>query len=412
VTEERVAARLYSLLAALTGASTVEAVADAVLTEGVTALGADGGGMLLATDENQIIVPGAVGYEQVVVDRLRAESPSAELPAAFALRTGQPVWVENEADRDARFPELAGIEEGTASICAVPLEVNGRRIGALRFSFSEAKVFDESERRFVFTLAGQCAQALDRAQQYTTRLEASKRLQRSLLPPELPRIPTLEVAAGYSPLGSGLEIGGDFYDAWQVGDRWAFAIGDVGGSGLETAALTAQVRFTLRALTISTTSPKEVVELLDASLLSSAEAWGDEERFCTAIFGFVSVREAGVTLQMAGGGHPPPVVRRADGRVEELAPLGSLLGMLDEAEVGERTLSLSAGDCLLLFTDGLAEARRDREQFGTERIVETFARAPLDAKGVVAATQQAVLAFSEGSLGDDLAILVFRVRPQ
>jgi serine phosphatase RsbU (regulator of sigma subunit) len=80
--------------------------------------------------------------------------------------------------------------------------------------------------------------------------------------------------------------------------------------------------------------------------------------------------------------------------------------------VGERTLSLSAGDCLLLFTDGLAEARRDREQFGTERIVETFARAPLDAKGVVAATQQAVLAFSEGSLGDDLAILVFRVRPQ
>jgi serine phosphatase RsbU (regulator of sigma subunit) len=212
-------------------------------------------------------------------------------------------------------------------------------------------------------------------------------------------------------LGSGLEIGGDFYDAWQVGDRWAFAIGDVGGSGLETAALTAQVRFTLRALTISAASAKEVVELLDASLSSSAEAWSDEERFCTAIFGFVSVREAGVILEMAGGGHPPPVVRWADGRVEELSPLGSLLGMLEEPEVSQRTLSLRPGDTVLFFTDGLVEARREREQFGPERVVEAFAHAPQDAKGVVASTQQAVLAFAGGSLGDDLAILVFRVRP-
>lgn len=411
MTEERVAARLYSLLAALTGASTTEAVANAVLTEGVAALGASGGGILLAANEEQIIVPGVVGYEQVLVERLRAESRDAELPAAFALRSGQAVWIENEAERDRRFPLLAGLEEGTVAMCAAPLEVNGRRIGALRFSFSQAKVFDDSERRLALILAGQCAQALDRAQQYAARLEASKRLQRSLLPPELPRIPSLEVAAGYSPLGSGLEIGGDFYDAWQVGDRWAFAIGDVGGSGLETAALTAQVRFTLRALTISAASAKEVVELLDASLSSSAEAWSDEERFCTAIFGFVSVREAGVILEMAGGGHPPPVVRWADGRVEELSPLGSLLGMLEEPEVSQRTLSLGPGDTVLFFTDGLVEARREREQFGPERVVEAFAHAPQDAKGVVASTQQAVLAFAGGSLGDDLAILVFRVRP-
>lgn len=411
MTEERVAARLYSLLAALTGASTTEAVANAVLTEGVAALGASGGGILLAANEEQIIVPGVVGYEQVLVERLRAESRDAELPAAFALRSGQAVWIENEAERDRRFPLLAGLEEGTVAMCAAPLEVNGRRIGALRFSFSQAKVFDDSERRLALILAGQCAQALDRAQQYAARLEASRRLQRSLLPPELPRIPSLEVAAGYSPLGSGLEIGGDFYDAWQVGDRWAFAIGDVGGSGLETAALTAQVRFTLRALTISAASAKEVVELLDASLSSSAEAWSDEERFCTAIFGFVSVREAGVILEMAGGGHPPPVVRWADGRVEELSPLGSLLGMLEEPEVSQRTLSLGPGDTVFFFTDGLVEARREREQFGPERVVEAFAHAPQDAKGVVASTQQAVLAFAGGSLGDDLAILVFRVRP-
>jgi serine phosphatase RsbU (regulator of sigma subunit) len=411
MTEERVAARLYSLLGALTGASTTEAVATAVLTEGVAALGASGGGMLLAASEEQIIVPGAVGYEQVLVDRLRAESRDAELPAALSLRTGEPVWIESEAERDVRFPELASIEAGAVSMCAVPLEINGRRIGALRFSFSEPKVFDDDERRFVRTLAAQCAQALDRAQQYSARLEASRRLQRSLLPPELPRISGLEVAAGYSPLGAGLEVGGDFYDAWQVGERWAFAIGDVGGSGPETPALTAQVRFTLRALTVSSADPTEVVRLLDRSLLSSAEAWSDEERFCTVIFGFVSVGDGTVDLDMAGGGHPPPLLRRADRHVDELPPLGSLLGLLDHSEVRGHRVRLGPGDCVLLFTDGLTEARRIRDQFGSERVADTLARAPDDAKGVVSATQQAVLSFAEGSLGDDLAILVLRVRP-
>jgi len=411
MTDERVAARLYSLLGALTGASTTEAVADAVLTEGVAALGATGGGMLLAASEEQMVVPGAVGYEQVLVDRLRAQSRDAELPAALSLRTGEPVWIESEVERDLRFPELAGIEAGTVSMCAVPLEINKRRIGALRFSFSEPKVFDDEERRFVRTLAAQCAQALDRAQQYGARLEASRRLQRSLLPPELPRISGLEVAAGYSPLGAGLEVGGDFYDAWQVGERWAFAIGDVGGSGPETPALTAQVRFTLRALTVSSADPTEVVRLLDRSLSSSAEAWSDEERFCTVIFGFVSVRDGTVDLDMAGGGHPPPLLRRADRHVDELPPLGSLLGLLDHSEVGECRVRLGPGDCLLFFTDGLTEARREKDQFGSERVAETLARAPQDAKGVVSATQQAVLSFAEGALGDDLAILVLRVRP-
>jgi serine phosphatase RsbU (regulator of sigma subunit) len=410
MTDDRVAARLYSLLGALTGASTTEAVANAVLTEGVASLGATGGGMLLAASEEQIVVPGAVGYEQVLVDRLRAQSRDAELPAALSLRTGEPVWIESEVERDLRFPELAGIESGTVSMCAVPLEINRRRIGALRFSFSEPKVFDDDERRFVRTLAAQCAQALDRAQQYGARLEASRRLQRSLLPPELPRISGLEVAAGYSPLGAGLEVGGDFYDAWQVGERWAFAIGDVGGSGPETPALTAQVRFTLRALTVSSADPTEVVRLLDRSLSSSAETWSDEERFCTVIFGFVSVRDGTVDLDMAGGGHPPPLLRRADRHVDELPPLGSLLGLLDHSEVGEYRVRLGPGDCLLFFTDGLTEARREKDQFGSERVAETLARAPQDAKGVVSATQQAVLSFAEGALGDDLAILVLRVR--
>lgn len=110
-------ARLYHLSTALARAATHEAVAAAVLEQGVPALGASGGGVLLATNSDRLLVPGTVGYDEHLVDRLREESPQAELPAAVALRTGQPVWIESRDERDRRFPELAELERRTVSMC-------------------------------------------------------------------------------------------------------------------------------------------------------------------------------------------------------------------------------------------------------------------------------------------------------
>jgi ATP-dependent Clp protease adapter protein ClpS len=156
------AAKLYAVAAALATAGTPEAVAAAVLDDGVAALGAAAGGVMLAAHEDGMAVPGTVGYDEAVVARLRAESRDAELPAAVALRTGTPVWLESQAERDKRFPELAGLESATVSLCAVPLQVQGRRLGALRFSFTEARLFDEDERQFVLALAAITAQAFAR----------------------------------------------------------------------------------------------------------------------------------------------------------------------------------------------------------------------------------------------------------
>lgn len=157
------AARLYDVSVALTGASTPEQVAAVVLDQGVAALGASGAGVLLAGDRDRLHVTGTVGYDEAIVDRLRHESPDAELPAAYALRTGTPVWLESPEERDLRFPALHGMEEHTVSMCAVPLTIGGVTAGALRFSFSAARLFDVDERRFVLALAAQCAQALHRA---------------------------------------------------------------------------------------------------------------------------------------------------------------------------------------------------------------------------------------------------------
>jgi serine phosphatase RsbU (regulator of sigma subunit) len=401
------AARLYRVAAALSSASTPEQVADAVLTEGAGALGASGGGLLLRTGSAQLTVPGTVGYDARVVDLLRAESVSADLPAATAVRTGQPVWLESRDERDARFPGLAGMERGTSSLCAVPLEIGGAVLGALRFSFSKSRLFDEDERRFVLALAAQTAQALDRAQLYRDREELSRWLQSSLLPPALPEIPGVALAAAYHPLGDGLEVGGDFYHVWMgEGRQWFFALGDVSGTGPEAAGMTALVRHSLRAITRLQPDIQAALSQLNDILIDSAD--GLSERFCTAIVGTIVADGEQVRIRMATGGHPGPVLRRS-GETPAPIPLnGTLLGQLASIDVATEEVVLRRGDSLIFYTDGVTEARNGQGTFETEGLLQRLERAPVDAQQVAAALEAEVLAHSGGVLHDDMALLVIQ----
>ncbi|MFP5319851.1 MAG: SpoIIE family protein phosphatase [Acidimicrobiia bacterium] len=400
-------ARLYSVAAALATAATPESVAHAMLNEGVAALGAAAGGVLLAADDDRLVLPGAVGYDETVLARLRAESRDAELPAAVALRTGESVWLESAAERDERFPELVGLEQSTVALCAVPLEVQGRQ-GALHFSFSTPRLFDEDERRFVRALAAQTAQALERTQLQRARVDVSRRLQRSLLPPSVPEIEGLEVAAIYQPFGDEMDVGGDFYDIWAVRPGcWAIAIGDAAGTGPEAAALTALVRHTLRALSLTSVDPVGMMRMLNAALLDAAP--GEEgERFCTALLGLITV-SGGVRIELATGGHPPPIVRRAAGTIETLDVRGSLLGVLEETEVWTVRAELRPGDTLVAVTDGVLEARRAGRMFDVDGIVSTLSGDARSAREVADALQQAVLDHVRGSLTDDMAAIVLHV---
>jgi PAS domain S-box-containing protein len=156
------AGRLYAVAVALAAATTPDEVTKVVLHEGVAALGARGAGVVLPATGSRLTIADTIGYSSDVVERLRAESPQAELPAAHALRNGEPVWLESRDEILDRFPDLPQLEDSTVSLCAVPLVISGRRLGALRFSFDEPRLFDEDERRFVEALAAQCADALDR----------------------------------------------------------------------------------------------------------------------------------------------------------------------------------------------------------------------------------------------------------
>lgn len=233
--------------------------------------------------------------------------------------------------------------------------------------------------------------------------EIARILQSSLLPPELPTVPRYEVASRYRPGQDGLDVGGDFYDLFSISETtWGAVLGDVMGKGAEAAATTALARHTVRAAALGAGSPVLVLRLLNQALFRN-----DPERFCTAVTAFVS--EDG-KVRVASGGHPPPLLRRRSGTVEELTSRGSLLGPFPEWEGSEVALQLGDGDLILLFSDGVIEARRGAEEFGSERLGEILAASPVDVNGTLEAVITALGAFAT-SEPDDVALLALRYTP-
>ena len=203
-----------------------------------------------------------------------------------------------------------------------------------------------------------------------------------------------------------MEVGGDFYDVFRSGDSHAFLIGDVAGTGPEAAAVTALVRYTLRALRMLHEPPADMLATLNEALLYAAEESQSSERFCTAIFGRLRTAD-GVDIDMASGGHLYPIVRRADGLLEEIELGGSLLGVLSEPQFSSATVRLSPGDCMVLFTDGVMEARDGQgRMLETEGVLEIVAGCTGSAADTARAVEEATLAYSGGQLQDDVAVLV------
>ncbi|MGK5557680.1 PP2C family protein-serine/threonine phosphatase [Actinomadura kijaniata] len=239
-------------------------------------------------------------------------------------------------------------------------------------------------------------------------------LQQSLLPDTLPAVPGLEVAAHYH-TASPDRLGGDFYDLFPVGeDLWAFFLGDVCGKGPQAASLTSLTRYTLRAAAHHDPDPVTALTTLNDALHERYTASGDP-RYCTCIFG---VLESGhgdghVTVRLASGGHPPALVLRADGHADLLpTPGGMLIGVFPAATIGTAQTVLAAGDTMLLYTDGLTEARTGptRDDLYGDDALYAFAadRAPATPQQTITALTGLLDGFGDG-LDDDTALLALGV---
>lgn len=270
---------------------------------------------------------------------------------------------------------------------------------------------DESERNRALEAAERARLAAEAdADRYA---ELAWTLQESLLPPDLPHVEGADVGARYHPAGDGSEIGGDFYDIFPVGDHeWFVVMGDICGKGAGAARLTALTRYSLRAATVRTPAIDQNLTEVNAALLRQYDADRErgEHRFATATA--VRFRPEGdrIAVVAGSGGHPPPLIARADGTVEELACRGPLLGIFDEPRFVTGSTTLDPGDVLVLYTDGVIEARRDREDFGEHRLRELLSTcAGRSAGDVAGAVEEAVLTYQRGVARDDIA--VFAITP-
>ena len=248
------------------------------------------------------------------------------------------------------------------------------------------------------------------------RSEIARILQNALLPPRLPEVPGVELAARYVAAGEGVEVGGDFYDVFRTADggdasssSWAVVLGDVSGKGPEAAALTSLARHTLRATAVLAGSPSRALAALNEEILRQAEG----ERFFSVVLAELRPDpepDQGARLTLVRAGHPAPLLLRAAGggeAVEELGEPGTVLGIRPDPKLPEGTARLGPGDAAVFYTDGVTEARTPEGAFfgeeGLRATLEGCARLSADE------IEGEVLAFQRGAVRDDAAILVLRI---
>ncbi|SDO73558.1 SpoIIE family protein phosphatase [Actinacidiphila guanduensis] len=290
----------------------------------------------------------------------------------------------------------------------LPLVARNRVIGMLTLGKATDERFRQEILELAEDLSRRAALALDNARLYSERTAISQALQRSLLPPELPHVPGVEVEVVYRAAGEGNEVGGDFYDLFPIREGcWGFAIGDVCGTGPEAAAVTGLARHALRLLGREGFGGPSVLELLNAAILDE----GARSRFLTLLYGELWPKEDGsAELRMVCAGHPLPLRLRPDGSVEPAADPQPLLGVMDDLELYEQSVTLDPGDVLLCVTDGVTERREGDRMLGDDGLADVLATCTgLTAGAVAARIQRAVERFAADAPSDDMAILAMRV---
>jgi PAS domain S-box-containing protein len=315
-------------------------------------------------------------------------------------RTGDPVAEVMRSGRPLARDDLV----------VVPLRARGRVLGALAAGFDALEEPGRNDALALLEdLGRRAALALDNARLYEEQSEVASTLQRSLLPPDLPRIPGVQLAARYRAAGEGIELGGDFYDCFDTGGGdWAVVIGDVCGKGAEAAAITALARYTLRASVLHSRRPSEVLAELNEALLRQ----GLDYRFCTVLYASVRPQPDGCEVVVATGGHPLPLVVRAGGAVEQAGEPGTLLGIVPDPQITEQRLLLGSGDALVLYTDGVVEATPADHALAPERLAELLVTCDgRDAAAIAEAVERTAIAVQDGRLRDDVAVVVLRSTP-
>jgi PAS domain S-box-containing protein len=311
---------------------------------------------------------------------------------------------------DALIAQAAADEEhlrlmrelGMRSVLIVPIRTAPRPIGTMTLVSAESgRRFTDEDRQFAEQLAARAAVAVENARLYTQRSDIALTLQRSLLPTTLPRIDGWDLATLYRPAeGAHVEVGGDFYDAFETDRGWLVLIGDVTGKGVEAAAMTSLVRHGARFLGEDLSEPAQILARLDATLRQQPAL-----SICSALCLLLD----GDRVSLSSAGHPLPLLITDDG-VREVGATGPVLGAFENGEWPTQTLTLGAEELLLLYTDGVTDMVGREGRFGEQRLRRTMAECgPLRPAELLARLETALSSFQVGAQADDTAALALRL---
>ncbi|WP_055586805.1 SpoIIE family protein phosphatase [Streptacidiphilus griseoplanus] len=318
----------------------------------------------------------------------------------------QPSGIPGQSRDPAAAPrEVKAARAGVRSWAVLPLVASGAPLGGLRLVFEGEHRFDADDRAFLDALAGQCALAVERSWLYERERQAALSLQRSLLPRRLPAVRGVEAGYRYLPGAPGTEVGGDWYDCFQLpDDRVAMVVGDVIGKGLTAAAGMGRVRSALRALAFTDPEPAAVLAGLDR-LFTATE---DDESLTTVLYGVLD--PATGELAIGDAGHLPALVVSVDGRARlvDAGPAATPLGIAEPRV--QRVVRLDPGDIVVGFSDGLVETRTRGLQQGLDLLLELAGGRPAGDGGLQALLGTLVSGMLAGQeRNDDVTVLGVRI---
>lgn len=374
---------------------------DQLLNRIVSVFGADQGAILLRGDEGSRLEVRASRGVSPDLGRDFYRSIADRLAGRLAL-SRRPVTLERNETSGALESLLASAD--MQSVLGLPLILDRQLLGVLYVGTRTRRPFSEDDAALLQLVGDRVALAVDRARLFEQERHIAETLQRSLLPEQLPQIPGMDVAVRYLPAGAGMEVGGDWFDMFELGDRRVvLAMGDVVGRGVRAAALMGKLRTSLEAYAFDGRSPQEVVERLHALMER-------QHRAEMATLLYVAIEPDRESAELASAGHMPLLIRGANGEARFVGrdaspPLGALPFVRFEAS----RVDVESGCALLLFTDGLVEVRGTSIELRLEELRRTVEAGPSDPEALCDAVLAQMLGHEEPQ--DDVALLVLNVSP-
>ena len=402
---------LYAISQSFAESLSLEATLDAVARTMVALLDVDAAVIRLPDDRNETLVTRAIHVADArvgeVVEGLVARPQPMTAPLARRLLLAkQAVLLRpgTATDQDAHHVLEPFLRQG-ATAAVLPLATPAEVLGTLTLvSFDPERPLDQDGVDAALAVGAQAALAIDNARLYQQQKDFAETMQRSLLPRELPDVPGLEVGHVYQSAAR-VDVGGDLYDFVALDDgRLAVAVGDVLGKGIAAAADMAMTKFSFRVLARGASDPTALLASVNDVVCDEIEPG----KFVTLLYALVDPGAREVAC--ASAGHPPVRVVDPGGRVTTLGRPGLALGVEPEQDYPTERVALAPGSTVVLYTDGVLEARRDGELYGDERLERLLgARSSLGAQELAEEILADCRAFGGGELADDCAIVCLKL---